>query len=515
MRIILLMIVFSLNTVFAQNQNLSNGLLFNGEPYLAQNPNDPQNLVVAWMGFESIGKIAITTRASFDGGESWSPKVKIPHENDIYSSADPTLAFDKNGNVFLVYIDFDAPVETAQSGAILIRKSSDGGVSWGNSVKVTDMNDYPGKKAIDRPWVVIDNSEGEYQGYIYITTMNARGATAPYHPYIHISGDEGSTWNNKHLDTEGVLAGSWIPQPVPSPTVSSDGTFHAVYPSLVYSQYPQPQYFHVSSSDGGNTFDYSTVYIEESPLQDNLAKRAWLLISDDTDAEHLAFLNIISPYGDGDVYLWESFDKGETWNESVRVNDDPMGNGRLQDLVWADFNETGDLFVSWRDRRNAPESGFETSSEIMGAVKFKGNANFEKNFTISDELVPYDTLLGATSGNDFQGVRFSGNYVYSAWGSNQNGFLNIWFAKSEITPTAVKEIFRSEINNEYLVSPNPASEEIRLYGYSGEAEILDTRGEIVWSGYIEHDTAIDIKKLETGVYFLRTKSFLNKFVVGR
>lgn len=51
----------------------------------------------------------------------------------------------------------------------------------------------------------------------------------------------------------------------------------------------------------------------------------------------------------------------------------------MQDFFWADYNEKDDLFVSWRDRRNAQESGFEIAFEIWGAFKLKGLQNYEKN----------------------------------------------------------------------------------------------------------------------------------------
>src|SRR5713226_3903323 len=64
------------------NTNISNGILFDGEPYLAINPINNQNLVAAWMGLKlSNGqyRIAIKTRASFDGGNSWSIANALPH----------------------------------------------------------------------------------------------------------------------------------------------------------------------------------------------------------------------------------------------------------------------------------------------------------------------------------------------------------------------------------------------------------------------------------------------------
>jgi hypothetical protein len=56
------------------NTDLSNGLIFDGEPYLAINPTNNQNIVAAWMGMKytsGLFRILIKTRASFDGGNTW------------------------------------------------------------------------------------------------------------------------------------------------------------------------------------------------------------------------------------------------------------------------------------------------------------------------------------------------------------------------------------------------------------------------------------------------------------
>ncbi len=37
---------------FGQNQNISLGNVFDGEPYITINPNNSQHMVVAWMGYK-------------------------------------------------------------------------------------------------------------------------------------------------------------------------------------------------------------------------------------------------------------------------------------------------------------------------------------------------------------------------------------------------------------------------------------------------------------------------------
>ncbi len=160
-----------------QNQNLSNGIAFDGEPYLAVNPNNSQHIVVAWMSWINIlNQFKIKTITSFDGGQTWSDAVEHPHTVSTYKSADPSIDFDNTGNVFLCYIDFDGS-EPPVNGGVYIRKSIDGGLTWNPPVEVINA-DYDGTKwPIDRPWIVIDKSNGINSGTIYVTSMNGNKQT--------------------------------------------------------------------------------------------------------------------------------------------------------------------------------------------------------------------------------------------------------------------------------------------------------------------------------------------------
>src|SRR5256885_666274 len=88
--------VLHINNGYSQpsNTNISNGIAFDGEPFLAINPTNNQNLVAAWMGLKlSSGqfRIAIKTRASFDGGNTWSTANALPHFGTGFGSADVSM----------------------------------------------------------------------------------------------------------------------------------------------------------------------------------------------------------------------------------------------------------------------------------------------------------------------------------------------------------------------------------------------------------------------------------------
>ncbi|MFM7565144.1 MAG: hypothetical protein ACKO4K_00170, partial [Flavobacteriales bacterium] len=75
-RIFLLILVgFLFQQTQAQNTLVSNGSFFEGEPSLAINPNNPQHLIAAWMGFQFNQKIVIKSCVSWNGGTSWTAPI--------------------------------------------------------------------------------------------------------------------------------------------------------------------------------------------------------------------------------------------------------------------------------------------------------------------------------------------------------------------------------------------------------------------------------------------------------
>jgi hypothetical protein len=499
--------------LFAQNANISNGLVFDGEPYLAVNPNNSQHMVVAWMGFKLNNYLVIKTKASFDGGKNWSVANYAPHTNPAYGSADPSLTFDVAGNVLLCYIDYDDLID---SGSVYVRKSIDGGLNWNAPVEVINAHSDEGKYPIDRPWISIDTSGGSYHGNIYITTMppNVFGYIPPtYHPYFIRSTDGGKSYKRwVYLDKPGWLSGDFISNPYPSNTVSTNGIFHAAYPSWVFLQNLYPQFFLASSSDGGNTFVHKKIMdlSENKAISDTLAKKGYLLISNPSNAYHLVFLWLLNNHGDADVFLWESYNSGNSWTKPVRINDDPIGNNRIQDLLWADFDTDGDLVVTWRDRRNAPDKTYTTSSEIWGSFRHKDSTHFSRNFRISDAQASYDNIL-ASAGNDFMCVKFRNDTINAVWGDTRNGRLNIYFQRMSINGILLSsQRIASEIIPLLTISPNPVSDFIHIESNGiKQLTFFDSFGRVLFQmeNSIEKDEmTLNIKEFPSGNYILRVLS---------
>jgi len=354
--------------------------------------------------------------------------------------------------------------------------------------------------------MVIDREAGPLQGNIYVTVMNAKlfPVSPPYNPYFIKSTDGGATFDNpRYLDTINFLAGDLIPQPMPSPSVSQNGTVYATYPSYKTSQSFLPQLFVAKSNAGVDGFSHTTLLSGTNAATDSLAKKAGLLLCDPSDNNHLVYFMLLNNFGDADVYMMESTDEAANWTSGIRVNDDPMGNGKMQDLVWADFDSDGDLAVCWRDRRNGG-SGYETDSEITCAIKCADSSNFTSNFIISDVLVAHDTVLNG-SGNDFMSVQFQNDTLSAVWGDVRDGRVNVYFNRSTKDQViSVSEIIQDEMPS--LLFPNPSNGIIEITDVETpfDFNIINVEGKLVKSG-TSNNQSINTG-LGAGLYFIQVNS---------
>ncbi len=141
----------------------------------------------------------------------------------------------------------------------------------------------------------------------------------------------------------------------------------------------------------------------------------------------------VTPAGsDPDVVLIKSTDGGATWSVPVRVNDDPMSNGKDQLFPWCTVDQsTGQLMVVFYDSRNV----VNTQSEVYMARSFDGGNSFE-NFLVSDHsfvLGPIPGFSGNYAG-DYIGLAAYNDVAYPYWMDASTGVAQGWMAKVTFGP---------------------------------------------------------------------------------
>lgn len=505
-RILFMLFLLNACTLFAQETNLSNSLLFDGEPYIAQNPANPRNLVVAWMGLKFSNNafhIAIKTRASFDGGTSWSAASTLPHLSPSFGSADVSMAFDPSGLLYVCYIDYR---QMPDSGGVYVARSHNGGLSFDAPTKAFDMYEVAGKRAIDRPFIAVDPSNG---AKVFITTKPAPWIAAPNRSYYKVSSDSGRTWTSiQAVDQAPYLIGSMIAAPMAAHTVAANGTLHMLYPSYVPSQNVLPTFYHAKSSSFGSTWNYNLAVALNPGIADTNYKNAYQLLSHPSDPTKLCFFTTGYSNGDADIFSIHSEDGGTTWSAIQRVNDDGLANGKGQDMVWAAYNENGSVAVCWRDRRNATANGFWNADyQFYYATSVDNGAHFSSNKIIHQAMIPFDSLI-VENGNDVMGCTYHSDTLYTVWGDTRNGKMNIYFNKLIASSNSTIGFAELASDSDWKLFPNPAKDQIRISNAKSKIGknwyITNSIGQCMLSGKVtQNEFDIDLSHVkERGVFYL-------------
>lgn len=493
------------------NTNLSNLLSFDGEPSVAINPSNPSNIIAAWMRLRADGKIWIASKATFDAGQTWSAINFMPHDTVTNGSADVSIAFHNSGMAYMSYIDFRTNPDTA--GVILLSRSTDGGLSWENPSHVYDMTDSP-DLPIDRPWIAIDNSGGANDGTIYVTSMSAYWVTGQHHIYLRSSDNGGQNWSNiSAIDTigfsVGVLSASYA-----GISVGSDGKAYIAFLSYDTTVSPFVRYYCATTADKGLHFDRNVIG-NASISGGSDFTRAWCLKANPAINGSAALTWIDNRNGDYDVMLSKTSDAGQNWSSPIRINDDPIGNGIEQDMVWADYSPSGNFVAAWRDRR-LNGIGNAVPFDIFAAFSIDNLNSFSQNNRITSVSSPY---FNVPQGNSFIGLSMSDSAFAVTWGDYRNDpDWDIFFNHAPLSLANSTVASNHTLRPQIQMHPNPASifaiYEAKLLENFEDLEgiLFNEMGEIVLRSKPELDThnqafgMLDISNLPKGIYFFFLKS---------
>jgi hypothetical protein len=365
----------------------------------------------------------------------------------------------------------------------------------------------------------VDNSNSGNAGTLYVTTKPAPWIPAPNRNYFKVSSDSGHTWSPiANVDGGTHLVGNFIAAPMASPATTINGKFCAIYPSYVTSQNILPAFYLASSSNKGQSFNYSTVFTAAPAANDTNYKNGYQFITSPIDSNKMIFLLPDAQNGDADIMAYSSNDGGANWTGPQRINDDPTGNGKGQDMVWGSYNEQGNLVVTWRDRRNAGTNGFWNAPyDFYYATSTDNGQTFSSNQLLSSQLIPFDSLI-AQNGNDFMSNDFSGDTLYSVWGDTRSGKMNIYFAKT-IASTNINAITTLLEGDDptWTAFPNPCRGSITVTTNDQQQNktitIYSSIGTQVYSSRLtEKIMKIDTTTLSKGTYYIVLNAEVRRFI---
>lgn len=355
------------------------------EVTIAINPANPDNMVAASFqtGRPPKPRAGSYHYVTFDGGKTWTT-VSTPDPGNLVQG-DDVVAFSHDGVAYHAHLSFDgirlARPPRAENGMI-VNVSKDGGKTWSDGTPaVNHLNTVIPFE--DKPGLVVDNApSSRWKGNIYLawTRFDVYGSSNPEHHsqiYFSRSTDQGQTFSmpERISDTGGDCIDSDNTVEGAVPAVGPNGEVYVVWAGplgLVFDK----------SLDGGVTFGKDKVignipggwdFGVEGLDRANGMPNTGVDLSNGPNKGTLYVNWIDARNGDPDVFVMSSRDGGASWSQPVRVNDDPLKNGKEQFFTWMSVDPVdGSVNVVFYDRRDLPgaQTGVTLARSIDGGKTF-------------------------------------------------------------------------------------------------------------------------------------------------
>lgn len=426
------------------------------EPDVAINPTDNMNIIAASNDYGTPnGDAWVGYYWSKDGGVTWGRGLVPGYRGDtqpspllgFHGAGDPVLCFDGEGSAYLAGIGFQRTGTpggvVGRATSIFVAKSTDGGETFPQVTMVAQSLTFG--TFHDKEWMACDQKNGNV--YITWTVFSALVAS---NIVFSRSTDGGVSFSRPPTVvteipfTEYGVQGSAL-------KVDLEGTIH-----VVWGEYNENKVRYAKSMDQGGSWS-SPKDISDMIAVGTLPNTGYRTPSnmafaiDKSGGQYDGSLYAIwDDYrnGDADILMVYSRDKGESWSEPVRVNNDPPENGADQFFGVVSVSSQGYVHSIFYDRRDDENN---TLLHMYYALSKDGGQNFTLNMNITTE---------SFDGNDSPGP-FMGDYI--GMDTNDTWAVGVWCDTrdaSEGTPET--EIYFARVQfalNGNLPDELPADEE--------------------------------------------------------
>lgn len=294
--------------------------LSQNEPWVAVHPQRARLIAIGANEFARPPEPAALPAAfsSRNGGRSWVGS-RPPLPPGLRFGGDPTLAFNRQGELFYAYVGFNLVREVPRDGSILVSRSRSGGRFWRRPVLVSRGRG--GEEHDDKPFLTVDAVAGSpFQGRVYVAWTRFLGGSGVSQILFSraTAGADGFTPPQPLSDASATVTGASI-------AVGRDGDVYAGW-----IDYGEGTFRIRRSADGGDSFapavTVAPIVLVPSPLPPfRFRTLTFAFLAADTGRGPFAgrVYAVWQDFRGGDAGVWLSFssDRGESWSPPAPVDD--------------------------------------------------------------------------------------------------------------------------------------------------------------------------------------------------
>ncbi|MFI5211695.1 MAG: T9SS type A sorting domain-containing protein, partial [Ignavibacteria bacterium] len=441
-----------------------------------------------------------------DGGVTWTGTNLLPPFTQ--NSSDPGPTIDKNGNIIFTVLD---------SPGIVAAYSTNNGTSWSGRVTINsgseDKNfagtdDAPSSTFYGRSYCVWSHFTAVPPIVISYTTNGG----ISWSGMSQINAPPGGHYSQGAdivTGPNGEVYVSWA-APVQSGSFTEDFAGFAKSTNGGASWTVTENAYDMNGIRAG-TFNGWNFRVNGFPRigidRSGGSRNGWIYIV-------ASEVNLAPAGTDADVVLHRSTDGGTTWSPGIRVNQDPLSNGKVQFFPAIRVDEAGNVNICYYDNRNYPSVG--DSCETYLSQSSDGGTTWT-DVLVSDHRwkVKGEAGLG-NYGGDYIGISSGNGKVWPFWFDDKTGTMQAWTCEvsqllvgvsgnNNETPGSfeLKQNFPNPFNPSTIINYSvPKEGEISLEVFDISGRMISTLvNEVKQAGNYKYD--FNAGSLSTGVYFYK------------
>ncbi len=353
-----------------------------------------------------------------NGGATWFGSDTTAAAPITDHSGDPAPFIAPNGTIGISYL---------LGNGIGASVSTNMGVTWAATSTIQSGSQDKNHSFVD------DVPASPYYGRMYTTWSDFTASLPP--AAVSYSANNGSTWSTAaHVATPDA---SHYHQGV-NGVVGVDGTAYIFFQNPVAgSPYTGDMVGMAKSTDGGTTWTATNSIYDCNGIRGTLSSKASIRVSDfpsaDIDKSNGArrgWIYVVvpekslSPAGsDPDIILHRSTNGGATWSAGIRVNQDPLNNGKIQYMPWLCVDDGGGVNVVYYDDRLTSSD----SAMVYVSRSIDGGTTWT-DIPIPDSRFKPAPISGLATGyqGDYIGITSGNGKIWPYWASNKSGNYQAW-----------------------------------------------------------------------------------------
>lgn len=407
------------------------------EVIVVNHPTNPNILFGSSNAISFVGgsftTISEGVYVSTTGGVSWFGTDTLQGAPISNHGGDPGPAIDKNGSLIMTHLGFS-------TAGMFGNGSTDNGVTWSANfpIQVGSMDknlactdDVPASPFFGRSYVAYVQFSAGFPARISFTTNGGVSWSAPVTPITPVA-NYIVRGTDMAAGPGGVVYSIW----------ANGSTGNGIEDFLSF----------VKSTDGGVTWTGANNVVDMNGLlvfgtgftPYGIRMNSFPRIAvDKTGGPRNGWIYVASsqrnlaPAGaDADIVLFRSTNGGTSWLPTVRVNQDPLNNGKLQFYNAVAVDDSGGVNVIYYSNTNTAAD----SAETIVARSTDGGSTFTEVVLSDHRFRPKAIVLGGIAGGyagDYIGITAKGDKIHGIWMDDVTGVYQAWVASIQLTAPPV------------------------------------------------------------------------------